>query len=129
MLSECRVVGAAWISLAVGVLSRRSLLIGLPVGLVLARLAAFPGARSSVAWHMCAGVARVITGLGLLLLFVALDLESGFTTIVIAHASLATAYVAISVHARLVDFDPRSRRRQWILGATPVRRFAAITCR
>src|SRR5262245_36378190 len=48
---------------------------------------------------------EVITGLSLLLLFVALEMDRGFWTIVIAHTTLTLCFVAVVVQARLVTFD------------------------
>jgi len=54
MLSNAALLGAAWISLAVGVLSATlALLIGLPVAWCWRACRDSPAARSSVAWHMC----------------------------------------------------------------------------
>src|SRR3974390_3269648 len=48
---------------------------------------------------------EVITGLSLLLLFVALDVDRGFWTITIAHTTLTMCFVTVVVQARLLDFD------------------------
>src|ERR1044072_255404 len=48
---------------------------------------------------------EVITGLSLLLLFVAVDIDRGFWTIVIAHTTLTLCFVAVVVQSRLVTFD------------------------
>ena len=48
---------------------------------------------------------EVITGLSLLLLFVALDLDRGFWTVTIAHTTLTMCFVAVIVQSRLVTFD------------------------
>src|ERR1041385_7916047 len=48
---------------------------------------------------------EVITGLSLLLLFVAVEIERGFWTIVIAHTTLTLCFVAVVVQSRLVTFD------------------------
>ena len=57
---------------------------------------------------------EVITGLSLLLLFVALEEAIGWpagrgaSTIAIAHATFGAAYVAVVVQARLTAFRPRA---------------------
>ena len=53
---------------------------------------------------------EVITGLSLLLLFVAVAIDRGFWTIVIAHTTLTLCFVAVVVQARLVTFDRAWRR-------------------
>ncbi|MCE2934207.1 MAG: putrescine ABC transporter permease PotI, partial [Hyphomicrobiales bacterium] len=44
---------------------------------------------------------EVITGLSLLLLFVALNVERGFATVTLAHATLTLCFVTMIVQARL----------------------------
>ena len=44
---------------------------------------------------------EVITGLSLLLLFVAIDAERGFWTVTIAHTTLTMCFVAVVVQSRL----------------------------
>ena len=62
---------------------------------------------------------EVITGLSLLLLFVALDIPRGFWTVVVAHATLGMCFVAVVVHARLVTLDRSLEEAAMDLGATP----------
>lgn len=76
---------------------------------------------------------EVITGLSLLLVFVAL--EQGFAwmprrgvfTIVLAHASLTMSYVAIIVQARLAGMERDVEEAAADLGAAPLTVFRAIT--
>src|SRR2546430_9445602 len=49
---------------------------------------------------------EVITGLSLLLLFVALNAERGFWTVTIAHTTLTMCFVAVVVQSRLRPLDP-----------------------
>ena len=75
----------------------------------------------------------VITGLSLLLLFVAMQSVIGWPngrgmlTIIIAHATFCTAYVAVVVEARLADLDLSLEEAAMDLGATPARVFFDIT--
>src|ERR1700757_3324242 len=48
---------------------------------------------------------EVITGLSMLLLFVAIDLDRGFFTIIIAHTTLTMCFVTVIVQSRLPGFD------------------------
>lgn len=50
-------------------------------------------------------VPEILTGLSLLLFFVALKIEMGFTTLYLAHVTFCVSYVAMTVLARLQDFD------------------------
>ena len=48
---------------------------------------------------------EVITGLSLLLLFVAIGLDRGFWTVTLAHITFTMCFVAVVVQSRLVTFD------------------------
>ena len=70
---------------------------------------------------------EVITGLSMLLLFVAASIDRGFWTIVIAHTTMATCFVAVIIQSRLVDFDVSLEEAAMDLGASPARTFLLVT--
>ena len=70
---------------------------------------------------------EVITGLSLLLLFVAVDLDRGFWTIAIAHTTLTMCFVAVIVQSRLVTFDRSLEEAAMDLGCPPLRTFLTVT--
>ena len=76
---------------------------------------------------------EVITGLSLLLLFVAMaqligwPAERGMTTIWIAHTTFSSAYVAVVVMSRLRELDLSIEEAAMDLGAKPWKVFFLIT--
>jgi putrescine transport system permease protein len=70
---------------------------------------------------------EVITGLSMLLLFVAVAIDRGFWTVVIAHTTMAMCFVAVIVQSRLVDFDRSLEEAAMDLGAPPLQTFMLIT--
>ncbi|MGI3129294.1 ABC transporter permease subunit [Halopseudomonas pachastrellae] len=76
---------------------------------------------------------EVITGLSLLLLFVAMaqlvgwPAERGMVTIWIAHVTFCTAYVAVVVSGRLGELDQSVEEAAMDLGARPWKTFLLIT--
>lgn len=70
---------------------------------------------------------EAILGLALLLTFVAIGLERSALTVVLAHATLATAFVTVVVQARLVALDRTLEQAAMDLGATPLVAFATVT--
>ncbi|HLK71129.1 MAG TPA: ABC transporter permease subunit [Steroidobacteraceae bacterium] len=76
---------------------------------------------------------EIITGLSLLLLFIAAQqlfgwpARRGATTITLAHISFSISYVAIIVQARLTGFDRSLEEAALDLGATPARVFRRVT--
>jgi putrescine transport system permease protein len=70
---------------------------------------------------------EVITGLALLLLFVAIGLDRGFWTITVAHTSVTLCFVAVVVESRLLTFDRSLEEAAMDLGAPPLRSFLLVT--
>jgi putrescine transport system permease protein len=70
---------------------------------------------------------EVITGLSLLLLFVAFDVDRGFWTIAIAHTTLTMCFVTVIVQSRLVTFDRSLEEAAMDLGCPPAKTFLTIT--
>ena len=126
---------AARVSLEVAVASATgALVLGTLAGFALARYRRFRG-RAVFGTLATAPLVmpEVITGLSLLLLFVALQQWTGWPagrgvpTIVIAHVTLGLAYVAVVVEARLAAFDRSLEEAALDLGARPWKVFAVIT--
>ena len=70
---------------------------------------------------------EVITGLALLLLFVAIEIERGFWTVTIAHTTLTMGFVTVIVQARLLGFDRSLEEAAMDLGCPPFRTFMTVT--
>src|SRR5437588_2583158 len=70
---------------------------------------------------------EVITGLSLLLLFVAIDIDRGFWTVAIAHTTLTMCFVTVVVQSRLLSFDRSLEEAAMNLGCPPLRTFLTIT--
>jgi putrescine transport system permease protein len=70
---------------------------------------------------------EVITGLSLLLLFVAVNAERGFWTVTIAHTTLTLCFVAVVVQSRLGSLDRSLEEAAMDLGCHPVHAFVAVT--
>jgi putrescine transport system permease protein len=70
---------------------------------------------------------EVITGLSLLLLFVALDVDRGFWTIAIAHTTVTACFVTVVVQSRLLTFDVSLEEAAMDLGCPPWRTFLTVT--
>ncbi len=109
-------------------------LLGTAAGFALARFGRFRG-RAAFAGVMAAPLVmpEVITGISLLLLFVALEQVFGFPagrgadTVAIAHATVGAAYVAVVVQSRLADFDRTLEDAAMDLGARPWGVFRQVT--
>jgi spermidine/putrescine transport system permease protein len=71
-------------------------------------------------------VPEVVLGVSLLILFVTIGLELGYTTIVISHVTFAFPFVMAAVQARLAGLDPALEEAALDLGATPVQAFRKV---
>jgi putrescine transport system permease protein len=120
---------AAWLSVRIAVVSATlATVLGTLAAVALARGRRFPG-RTAFTGMIYAPMVmpEVITGLSLLLLFVALGLDRGFWTVVVAHTTLALAFVTVIVLARLRELDPELEEAAIDLGATPLAAFVTVT--
>ncbi|MGZ5837628.1 MAG: ABC transporter permease, partial [Xanthobacteraceae bacterium] len=70
---------------------------------------------------------EVITGLSLLLLFVASGANRGFWTITIAHTTLTMCFVTIIVQSRLAGMDRSLEEVAMDLGCPPFRAMLTVT--
>ena len=130
-----QILGAAWVSIKVAALTASgAVVLGTLAGLVLVRFGAFRGrAMLSAMTTAPLVMPEVITGLSLLLLFVALEQLTGWPagrgvlTITIAHITFAMAYVTVIIQSRLAGFDDSLEEAALDLGARPARVFFSIT--
>jgi spermidine/putrescine transport system permease protein len=71
-------------------------------------------------------VPEVILGVSLLILFVTIGLQLGYTTIVISHVTFCFPFVMAAVQARLAGLDPSLEEAALDLGATPFQAFTKV---
>ncbi|WP_333712082.1 ABC transporter permease [Yoonia sp.] len=120
---------AAWVTAKVGFFSSiAATILGTMGAYVLVRGGRFYG-RTLFSGMMYAPLVmpEVITGLSLLLLFIAVNLDRGILTIVLAHATFSMCYVSVVVSSRLVSFDRSVEEAALDLGATPFEAFRLVT--
>jgi putrescine transport system permease protein len=129
LVNDQDMLDSAWISLRIGALSASAAtLLGTLAAIALVRGGRFR-TRMLFSGMVYAPLVmpEVITGLSLLLLFVALDLDRGFWTITVAHATLTMCFVTVVVQARLLDFDTALEEAAMDLGCPPLRTFLTVT--
>jgi len=120
---------AAWMSLRVAAVSATiATLLGTLAAIGLARGERFKGrALFSGMLYSPLVMPEVISGLSLLLLFVALNAERGFWTVTVAHTTLTMCFVAVVVQSRLASLDRSLEEAAMDLGCDPVRAFLSVT--
>jgi putrescine transport system permease protein len=107
LFQDQAMLDAAWMSFRVAASSATlATLLGTLAAVALSRGAGFRG-RTPFSGMLYAPLVmpEVITGLSLLLLFVAVDAERGFWTVTIAHTTLTMCFVAVVVQSRLGGLD------------------------
>ena len=135
LLRDEQILRAAWLSLRIAVINATAAVaLGTLAGLALARMGRFRGRLLFTGMTSAPLVMpEVITGLSLLLLFVALDDligwpgRRGVTTITIAHITFSLAYVAVVIQAQLASVDESIEEAAQDLGARPAKVFFVIT--
>jgi putrescine transport system permease protein len=129
LLNDRAMLESAWVTLRIGVLSASAAtVLGTLAAVALVRLGRFRG-RLLFAGMIYAPLVmpEVITGLSLLLLFVASDVNRGFWTVTIAHTTLTMCFVTVVVQSRLLSFDRSLEEAAMDLGCPPLRTFLTIT--
>jgi len=122
-------IDAAWMSLRVAVASATiATVLGTLAAVALSRGENFRG-RTLFSGMLYAPLVmpEVITGLSLLLLFVALNAERGFWTVTAAHTTLTMCFVTVVVQSRLGSLDRSLEEAAMDLGCDPFRAFIAVT--
>ncbi|PKR87195.1 putrescine ABC transporter permease PotI [Pleomorphomonas diazotrophica] len=129
LLHDQAIIDAAWVTMGVGILSASfATVLGTMAALVLDRYSKFHGrALFSGMVYAPLVMPEVITGLSLLLLFVAVGFDRGFWSVVIAHTTLTMCFVAVVVQSRLVTLDRSLEEAALDLGCPPVKTFFLIT--
>jgi putrescine transport system permease protein len=124
-----QLTAAAGVSLRVAAASASlATALGTCAAIALARFGRFRGRGLFAAMTMAPLVLpEVIAGLSLLLLFVALDVPRGYWTIVVAHATMETCYVAVVVRERLDALDRSVEEAAMDLGASPAQCLWRVT--
>ncbi len=120
---------AAWVTVRVALISATiATVFGTLAAIALVRYTKFRG-RLLFSGMIYAPLVmpEVITGLSLLLLFVAAGIDRGFWTIVIAHITFTMCFVAVVVQSRLITFDTSLEEAAQDLGCTPLNTFFTIT--
>jgi putrescine transport system permease protein len=135
LFSNDQMLDAARLSLQIASINATgAVILGTVAGLVLARFGRFKG-RTLLSGMTTAPLVmpEVITGLSLLLLFVAMEQLVGWpqgrgvTTITLAHITFSMSYVTVVVQSRLATFDEALEEAAMDLGARPAKVFFVIT--
>jgi putrescine transport system permease protein len=129
LLNDTAMMEAAWMSLRVGATSATlATILGTMAAVALSRGGGFCGRTLfSGMLHAPLVMPEVITGLSLLLLFIAVAAERGFWTVTAAHTTLTMCFVTVIVQSRLNDLDRSLEEAAMDLGCSPVRAFFAVT--
>jgi len=135
LFSDQAIIQAVLLSLTIAFLAASAaVVLGTISAFVLTRMGRFRG-DSLFAFMITAPLVmpEVITGLALLLLFVALGqligwpAQRGMVTIWIAHVTMTSAYVAVVVSSRLRELEQSVEEAAMDLGARPLKVFFVIT--
>jgi putrescine transport system permease protein len=129
LLSDRAMQDAAWVSLSIAFLSAcAATVLGTLAAIALVRGGRFRG-RLLFSGLVYAPLVmpEVITGLALLLLFVAVEVDRGFWTITVAHTTLTLCFVTVVVQARLLSFDTSLEEAAMDLGCPPLKTFLTVT--
>jgi putrescine transport system permease protein len=129
LLRDEALLNAAWVTLRVAFISATiATVLGTLAAVTLIRYGRFKG-RTLFSGMIYAPLVMpdVITGLSLLLLFVAVGIDRGFWTNTLAHITFSMCFVAVFVQSRLITFDRSLEEAALDLGCPPLKTFLTIT--
>src|SRR5262245_47113919 len=129
LFHDSAMLEAAWVTLRIAVLSATAAtMLGTLAAVALVRYGRFRG-RMLLSGMVYAPLVmpEVITGLSLLLLFVAINVDRGFWTIAVAHTTLTACFVTVVVQSRLLSFDMSLEEAATNLGCPPWKTFFVVT--
>jgi putrescine transport system permease protein len=129
LINDAALLDSAFISIRLALVSATAAtILGTLAAVALVRFGRFRG-RLLFASMIYAPLVmpEVITGLSMLLLFVAVAIDRGFWTVAIAHTTMAMCFVTVIVQARLIDFDMNLEEAAMDLGASPLETFRTVT--
>lgn len=69
---------------------------------------------------------EIVMGISLLIFFISCDIEPGFVTLLIGHTTLAFPFAAVTILARLTEFDERLVEAARDLGASETQAFMKV---
>jgi putrescine transport system permease protein len=129
LLDDRDILDATWTSLRIAALSATAAtVLGTLAAVALTRAGRFRGrAAFSAMVYAPLVMPEVITGLSLLLLFVALNVDRGFWTVSVAHTTLTLSFVTVVVQSRLLTFDRSLEEAAMDLGCPPLKTFLTVT--
>jgi putrescine transport system permease protein len=130
VLNEDRaILEAARISLGIALISAAlATVLGTCAAYALSRVRRFRGRTLfSALVYAPLVMPEVITGLSLLLLFVAANHDPGFRTVTAAHTTLTMCFVTVIVQSRLSGMDRSLEEAAMDLGCPPLRTFLTVT--
>jgi len=104
-----------------------STVLGTMMGLSLGRYRFRGQAATDLLMFANIAAPELVLGASLLTLFISVQFQRGFLTILLAHVMFTIAYVAVTVRARLAGFDRTLEEAAQDLGADPWATFRKVT--
>jgi putrescine transport system permease protein len=127
-LGNASLLDGARVTLLVGaVTATAATLLGMVAAIVMVRIRRFRG-RQLFSGMLAAPIVmpEVVMGVSTLLMFVALGIDRGISTVILAHTTFTMCFAAVVLQSRLTELDPSLEEAARDLGCPPLQAFLKV---
>ncbi|WP_102410039.1 ABC transporter permease subunit [Beduinella massiliensis] len=127
LFQDRKIMAALQTTLSIGIIAAAvSTLIGTLAAIGLYQLRRGPRAALMALCNLPMLNSEIVTGVSLMLLYTAMNLELGYLTLLLSHVAFCIPYVILSVLPKLRQLDPHLAEAAQDLGATPLQAFCKV---
>lgn len=127
LFADRKIMAALQNTLSIGLIAAAvSTLVGTLAAIGLYQIKKGPRAALMALCNLPMLNSEIVTGVSLMLLYTAMNMELGYLTLLLSHVAFCIPYVVLSVLPKLRQLDPHLAEAAQDLGATPLQAFFKV---
>ncbi len=127
LFADRKIIAALQNTLSIGLIAAAvSTLVGTLAAIGLYQIKKGPRAALMALCNLPMLNSEIVTGVSLMLLYTAMNMELGYLTLLLSHVAFCIPYVVLSVLPKLRQLDPHLAEAAQDLGATPLQAFFKV---